>query len=397
MRVLLTINGTDFGGTESALAELARHLDLRGHDVKVLSLKPPGRTGQRLTDQGIDVHSLDMEEVVSPVSMLQATWQMRRWLMAHPVDVVHSFLPRANVISRLANRLTPGSRPHFSAERSTDYNRSAMVCRLNRWTCRWTHRVLAISPMIRELLQRRDGIPVDKIEILENGIDLDHVDSVAKTEIRRQLNLPPSAVLFCTVGRLIPDKGYVYLTQAMAEVTAGEGEDPPVHLVIVGEGDEEGAIRQEIERHGLGKCIHLVGFRRDVLGILKDVDAFVLTSLEEGIPVVLLEAMASGLPVVSSAVGGIPDLVDDGVTATLVPPAEDWQQRRPGTDSGPPDEAQRRMGVDALATAMQRMVRDTDRRRMMGDAGRQRIEEIFGLERIVSKLEDFYHSSLGSR
>lgn len=392
MRVLLTINGTDFGGTESALAEIARHLDLRGHQVSVLSLKPPGRTGERLRQQGIDVHTLGMEEVVSAASMLRATWQMKRWLEAHPIDVVHAFLPRANVISRLANRLARGRRPHFSAERSTDYNRSAMVCRLNRWTCRWSHRVLAISPMIRQLLIERDGLPADKIDILENGIDLDFVDAVETTQIRRELGLPSHALLLCTVGRLIPDKGYVYLTQALAALP--ESSQAEVHLVLVGEGNEEAAIRREIALHRLEERIHLVGFRRDVLGILKDVDAFVLTSLEEGIPVVLLEAMATGLPIVATKVGGIPDLVIEGTTALLVPPAEDWQQQRPGSTTRPPDESVRRAGVTALASALEGLTADSQLRQRLGQAGRRRIEDIFGLERIVARLEDFYRRAV---
>lgn len=393
MKILLTINGTDFGGTESALAEIARHLDLRGHEVSVLSLKPPGRTGERLREQGIAVHTLGMDEVVSPLSMLRATWQMTGWLQRHSFDVVHSFLPRANVISRLANRLAKGQRPHFSAERSTDYNRSAMVCRLNRWTCRWSHRVLAISPMIRDLLIRRDGLPADKIEILENGIDLDFVDEVAKTPIRRQLALTDEDLVLCTVGRLIPDKGYVYLVQAIAAMEQLKPKN--VQLVLVGSGDEESVIRREIDRHGLQDRIHLVGYRRDVLAILKDVDAFVLTSLEEGIPVVLLEAMASGLPIVATRVGGIPDLVVEGTTALLVPAAEDWQQRRPGDTATAADDTVRQTGVSALAGALDALAQDADRRRALGAAGRRRIEEVFGLDRIISKLEGFYVQSLG--
>ncbi len=402
MHVLLTINGTDFGGTESALAEIARHLSLRRHRVSVLSLKPPGRTGERLRQQGIAVHTLGMEEVVSPVSMVRATWQMKKWLQQHPVDVVHSFLPRANVISRVANRLAKGRRPHFSAERSTDYNRSPMVCRLNRWTCRWSHRVLAISPMIRDLLMRRDGLPGHRIDILENGIDLDHVDGVPKTEIRRELGLPDDALVLCTVGRLIPDKGYVYLAQAMAAMESSARDQQSqrqVHLVLVGEGDEEATIRHQVTRHGLTERVHLVGFRPDVLGILKDVDVFVLTSLEEGIPVVLLEAMASALPIVATRVGGIPDLVVEGETALLVPAAEDWRRRDPGTARAQTETdiaaSLRQASVEHLAKCLDDLVTDPALRHRLGQAGRRRIEEVFRLERIITRLEDFYRQALG--
>lgn len=388
LRVLLAINGTDFGGTESALAEIARLLDRRGHDVHVLSMKHPGRTGQRLLEQGIQVHTLGMDEVVNPLNMVTATRKFVAWLNAHEVDVIQSFLPRANVVSRVANALARGRRPHLSSERSTDFNRSAMVCRLNRWTARWTDRILAVSPMVETVILERDRLPAEKIRILENGIDTERVDQFPKTDIRGELGLGPDALIFCTVGRLIPDKGYVYLAQAMARMQQRD----EVHLVLVGEGDEGTKIRAEVEKQQLGDRFHMVGFRKDVLGIMKDVDVFVLTSLEEGIPVVLVEAMANGLPIVSTRVGGIADLVVEGETALLVPPAELWHASPEVRTS----DATREAGLSALVDAMDRLAAAPDLRRAFGESGRRRIEEVFHLERVIDRLEGHYLETLGT-
>lgn len=388
LRILLAINGTDFGGTESALAEIARHLDRRGHEVHVLSLKTPGRTGQRLIDDGLTVHTFGMAEVVDVRNMLVAVRHFVGWLRRHPVDVVQSFLPRANVISRVANHLAPGRRGHLSSERSTDFNRSPRVCQLNRWTARWTDRVLAVSPLVRDVLLERDRLPVEKIHLLENGIDTERVDAFPKTALRRELGLAEGDLLFATVGRLIPDKGYVYLAQALARL------DPErrVHLALVGEGDEGAKIRAEVERLGLEDRFHFVGYRKDVLGIMKDIDAFVLTSLEEGIPVVLVEAMANHLPIVSTRVGGIPDLVVENETALLVPPAELWH----GSSEERTSEATREAGVAALATALDRLAANPDLRHRLGHAGRHRIETVFHLERIIERLEQHYHQVLAA-
>jgi glycosyltransferase involved in cell wall biosynthesis len=383
--ILLAINGTDFGGTESALAEIAVKLDARGHRVHVLSIKEPGRTGARLRERGIDVDTLGMDDVVNPLNMVTATRRFVRWLEEHEIDVVQSFLPRANVVSRVANRLARGSRPHLSSERSTDFNRSRLICRLNGWTARLTDRVLAVSADLRELLVERDRLPAEKIRILQNGIDVGRVDAAPRSDVHKELGLTCDDVLFCTVGRLIPDKGYVYLAEALAQM------QQPAHVVLVGEGDEEARIRRAVSQWGVEDRFHLIGFRPDVLGIMKDVDAFVLTSLEEGIPVVLVEAMAVGLPIVSTRVGGIAGLVKEDETALLVPPAEIWAGQVEERSS----ESAHAEGVTRLANAMDRLAADADLRRSFGAAGRTRVAERFALDQIIDQLEAHYHELLG--
>ena len=379
MKILLVINGTDFGGTESALAQIARNLDSRGHEVHVFSLKLPGRTGERLIESGVPLHTLGMDEVVSPWSMLKAVAGLTGWLRANHVDVVQSFLPRANIVSRLANRLSRKGRPHLSAERSTDFNRSDLVLYLNRWTSRWTDRVLAVSPSVRDVLVNRDRLPQAKIYVLENGLDLREADNCEEVDLRSELGVEKDDVLFCAVGRLIPDKGYKYLLRAIADLPSGRRP----HLALVGEGPEESLLRKVISDLNLDSHVHILGFRNDVLGLLKDVDVAVLSSLEEGIPVVLLEAMACRLPIISTDVGGIRDILVDGETGILVPPAEDWTAERDQRVS----ESSQKVGSDALRDAMLRLIENPDLRYRMGVAGRQRLETVFSLEKIVDRLE----------
>ena len=386
LRVLLAINGTDFGGTETALAEIAHHLERRGHRVYVLSMMLPGRAGRRMMEDRIDVHTLRMPETVTPLNMIAATRRFVDWLNRHEVDVIQSFLPRANVISRVANRLSRGHRPHLSSERSTDFNRSPMTCRLNRWTAGWTDRILAVSTQVEDVIVARDGLPAEKIHILENGIDAKRAEQFPRTDIRKALGLTADDLVFCSVGRLIPDKGFVYLAQAMARM------ENTAHMVLVGEGGEGKRIRREVAERGFEDRFHMVGFRSDVLGIMKDADLYVLSSLEEGIPVVLVEAMAVGLPVVSTRVGGIEDLVVEGETALLVPPAELWQ----GSPEGRTSVSARVIGVNALAAAMDRLAANPAERHRFGLAGRRRIKQVFGLDRIIGRLEDHYAATIAA-
>lgn len=386
--VLLIINGTDFGGTESALSNVALRLKKRGHAVQVLSLKPLGPVGVRLQEGGLAVHTLGMPEKANLLNLLVAIVRLRRWLQHAECDIVHSFLPRANIVSRVANRFSGVRRPHFSSERSTDFNRSRTVCLLNRWTARWSDLVLVVSASVKEVLLQRDRLAPESMALWENGISVQAVDDAPESGIRAELGVNGKTVVFCSVGRLIPDKGYDYLLRAMSQMTS---DGVPVRLILVGGGPEEERLRAEAKVCGVGDRVHFAGFRSDVYGILKEVDAFVLSSLEEGVPVVVLEAMACSLPVIATEVGGVPDLVVNGETGFLVPPAERWRDSSNGDARvARSDEATSTASVQALAAAMSELATDPTLRDELGRNGRRRALERFELDAVVSRLEDYY-------
>jgi glycosyltransferase involved in cell wall biosynthesis len=383
-RVVLVINGTDFGGTESALFQTACRLRSRGHDVHVLSIKTIGRIGKRLEREGVPVTSLEMPESVGFATLMSGCWKMARWLRARRVDVVHSFLPRANVMSRVAVRLARMRVPHISSERSTDLKRRHAVALLNRYTVRWTDRVLAVSATVRQVLIERERIPAAKIRVLENGIDLHAIDATPRVDLRSLIGLGPDVALLCSAGRLVADKGHIYLLRAIGAMQ----ERGRVHLAIVGEGPEESALRSEAAAAGIGDRVHFMGYRDDLIGILKSTDVFVLPSLEEGIPVVVLEAMACSVPVVATDVGGVAALVESRRTGLIVPPAERWSDEARSRQQGAPVAAAR--GVEELASAIDRLVSDRAAAREMGRAGRERVEAQFAIDRIVCRLEQEY-------
>lgn len=392
LRLLLVINGTDFGGTESALAQIAIALAKRGHDVDVLSLKATGRIGERMRESGIRVSSLELGEVATPKNFLVGIDQMRRWMRGKSFDLIQSFLPRANIITRVANQLVRPPLPHISCERSTDYNRTKAVARLTGLTARWTDRVLAISPAVRDVLVQRDRVPASLIDILQNGIDVDRVDAMPRAEVRTTLpGFGPRDLLVCAVGRLVKDKGHDYLIEALARGTARER----AHLALVGEGPYESELRAMAAHHGLEDRVHFLGFRADVIPILKDVDLIALPSLEEGVPVVLLEAMACETAILATTVGGVPDLVEDGRSALLVPPAEDWAFAR--HEDAEARSRRRESAVHAMSEALDRLAADDALRAALGTAGRERVESTFALDLVVDRLEGYYASVLPRR
>lgn len=352
-------------------------------------MKPLGRTAMRLRERGLEVATLGMTDVVSGQSMMVAAWKMARLLRRQRVDLVQSFLPRANIVSRLANRLTGSPVPHVSSERSTDFRRSPAVRRLNRYTARWSDLVLAVSPMVREVLVARDRIRRDKIAVLENGIDLAAVDAVRARDLRREVpGLLPDRLIFCSIGRFVPEKGFVHLVRAFGRARRREA----AQVLLVGEGPEEPAVRREVQALGLEQAVVFAGFQQDVLGILKGSDAYVLSSVEEGSPMVVLEAMACSLPVIATDVSGVRDLVGPGGptgAGIVVPPADDWSARLVANAGAPDPDA-----VPRMAEAMDHLVADGTLRGNIGRAGRRRVEESFTLARIVERLERHYASLL---
>jgi glycosyltransferase involved in cell wall biosynthesis len=389
-RLLLVINGTDFGGTETALLQLAVRLQARGHEVEVLSIKRPGRIAAQLEAAGVPVATLDMADADSLAQLARGTLALWRRIRGRRVDVVQSFLPRANVMSRVANRFGARAR-HVSCERSTDFNRSRQVQRLNRWTAPWTDRVLAVSSAVRDVVVHRDGLPEERVSVLGNGLDLDALDAVPRVDVRGELGLPPEALLLCSVGRLVRDKGHAYLLQAFAQ---GLERWPAAHLVLVGEGPEEARLRDDTSRLRLDGRVHFLGFREPVAAVLKGCDVFVLPSLEEGFPVTVLEAMACGLPVVASDVGGVADVVARGRTGLIVPAAERWDG---GTRDAAHADGLAARPVEALRDALAALVADAPARVRMGRNGRRRVESHFSLDHVVTSLEALYRELCSAR
>jgi glycosyltransferase involved in cell wall biosynthesis len=227
-------------------------------------------------------------------------------------------------------------------------------------------------------------------------MDLDALDAVPPTDVRHELGLRTDATLLCSVGRLVHDKGHVYLVRAMKPL---RDRWPNLHLVLVGEGPEDSRIVTEAEEHDLGDRVHLLGFRSDVVGIMKGTDVFCLPSLEEGMPVTVLEAMACTRPVIAADVGGVANLITSGETGIIVPPAELWTTM---DEAGGPNGSARsgdgrertrttsRAGIEALTRAIDTMMSDARERDRLARAGRRFIEEHYTLDRVLTLLEEHY-------
>jgi glycosyltransferase involved in cell wall biosynthesis len=371
MKILYVINGTDVGGAEKLLVDTASGLRRRGHDASVVSLKPIGCLGEELRTLGFEVHSLSMPERVTPAGFAIGSARLTQLLRNTPCDIVHSMLPRANAMSRIANRMARRV-PHVTAEHSLDLQRARWVTVANRATLRWTDAVVAVSPAVRTRLMARDKIPSEKLLTIMNGIDVAAADAVSASDLRGELGLGNGDPIVCSVGRLHPVKGYGYLLRAIA---LARRDIPHVRLVLVGDGPEAARLRHEARVLGVEDRVHLLGYRRDPVAVIKACHVFALPSLEEGMPLAALEAMAAARPVVGSAVGGLEQVVQSGTTGILVPVADER----------------------ALARALTSLVLDPELRQRYGMNGRRAVERLFSLEHTLNETETLYRTLMTHR
>ena len=294
-------------------------------------------------------------------------------------DLVHTYNLGAVDVAPVA-RLA-GVRRVVHAERGRDAadprgeNRKYRL--LRRGLLPFIDRYLAVSRDLQDWLMDKVGIPSSRVACIPNGIDVTAFGGKAYEKSARRLLgafAPSGTVLIGTVGRLDAVKDHAGLIAAFRILCeAWPHQREQLRLVLLGGGPQRAALESQIERGGLSAQVRLLGNRSDVAALLAEFDVFALSSIAEGMPGVLLEAMASGLPVVATDVGGVSEVVVAGVTGTLVP-------------AGDPH---------ALAAALRAYVADEKLRRRHGEAGCERVAARFGLRTMVSAYVARYDELLG--
>ncbi|HEY3499064.1 MAG TPA: glycosyltransferase [Polyangiaceae bacterium] len=303
------------GGQERMALDLARRQRERGHRVIAISIAAPPDGPIAESFHAADIPT----ETIPKGAGVDATLPVRlaSSLSAQRVDVVHTHNPHALIYGAPAANLARAAAVHTKHGINPDNPRRLL---LRRVASSLVDACVAVTPALERIA--RDGRECDPalLHVIPNGIDIERFkpDPEARRSVRAELGVPENAWLAGTVGRLAPEKDQTLFIRAMAPLL-----DERRQLVIVGDGPERVAVDASIAATWRGSLCHALGARNDVERLLAALDVFVLTSRTEGLPLVVLEAMATGLPVVSTSVGGIPDLVQEGVTGYLVPPGEE--------------------------------------------------------------------------
>lgn len=368
--ILYAISRMNIGGAQRHLLEVLAHLDRRIFTpvLYCLQARPTDSFLAEARALGVEVldgcvrGSIRGLCVISPILGLSAELKRRG------VRLVHSYLFHANLLGTLAARLAQVP-VALASKRSLDtYPR-----RMDRWACRvgnrLSDRVTVPAEAVKQHVHQEEGCPLEKIVIIPNGIDLNRVDGWADSGWAHTRTHVPSGPLVGTVGRLSQKKGQRDLLEAAAVVL---NHVPQTRFLFVGDGPLRAELESRARELGVEGRVRFFGPAEDAPRILFQMDLFVLSSHMEGMPNALIEAMAAGLPVVATDVGGTADVVVNGHTGFLVPP------RNP----------------TRLAEAIVTLLKDRERARAMGAAGRARVESHFTTQTMVTRLEALYQELL---
>lgn len=373
--VALVITELDPGGAEKALVRLATGLDRRRWDPTVVALGPEAELAGPLRESGVETICLG----VDPRRPIQAVWRLTAALRPRRPVLVQSFLFHANLAARLAAPLTGRPWPWVLGGLRVAERRKRWHLTLDRLTVRLAAGSVCVSEGVRQFSHSSGGWPDDRLTVIPNAVDLAPFDRAAVAgETRSALGLadvPADAFLVLYVGRFDGQKGLPVLIEAAARVASATGPDArPWHLALAGEGPDRARLTALAETFpALSGRLHWLGRRGDVAALLHASDHLVLPSLWEGMPNVVLEAMAARRAVVATRVEGTEDLVTPGQTGWLVPPAD----------------------PAALSAALLEAASDPARLQRFGQAARTRVETDFTPAGAVQAYERLWAGVLG--
>ncbi len=362
MRIAHLVTGGELAGGQVVALQLAIAAREAGHEALFVS-PTPGDLVDRAATEGFATELVDVRRT----TRLRGAVRLTRVLRHHRVDVLHTHVHvAANVLGRIAARAAGVDViSHLHIENHFRPSRLARtpLVGLDNATARLCARLVAVSDATR-LAFERQGFPSRLLETVHNGVDAAALRAAPPVVLRAELGIPHGDFLLAHVGRLAPVKGQQELIEAMR----GLGRED-VHAVFFGSDVERGgAFGAELERLAEGLSVRFAGFRADAVAALREADALVLPSWIEGLPLVVLEAMAQAKPVVATAVGGTPEAVVDGKTGLLVPPRD----------------------VPALSAALERLLSDEDLRQRLGEAGRRRVEAHFAASAMTRRILEIY-------
>jgi len=354
------------GRAENQLAALIELQRAAGHEVAAAYLKLEGYWRGQLKALGVRVIDLKAGSNVNPA----AAWRLRREIRVFSPDLVHAHMQPAELCARLALLGTKTSAPALviTKHNHKPFTRLPGAASLARWVARRAAGIIVVSDSMRAGC----SFAAMKIATIRNAVDaprFEAVDREAVAATRAQWGATDGDYILGTVARLFPVKAIDVLIRGFAEYfpAARTG----AKLVVVGTGPLEAELKGLAVRLGIGERVVFAGFREDMPAVLNAFDVFTLASDSEGCPMALLEAMAAGRPVLATAVGGVPELVVDGVTGLLVP------ARSP----------------IALAKAIAALEDDALRARL-GAAGRERALERHGRGELLRRMMSFYEDCL---
>ena len=353
-------------GGEQQTLYLLEGLRRRGHPV-ALCAAPGSPLYERALAEGIETFGISIRSEADVVAVLRVAGVLRRLkprLIHMHTSHAHTIGVCGAALTGLDIRRVVSRRVNFSIYRHSFFG-------LN-WVkyCYGVDRYLAVSSSVRDVLVR-DGVNRDRIRVVHSGVDPARFErrTSERSELLNEWDLPEDVPLVGSIGALVPYKGITHFVEAAAELYRKR----PCSFVVVGDGELRGELMRQVRSRGLDQCFRMVGFRRDIGSVIRALDLFVFPTLEEGLGTSLLDALLLECPTIATRVGGIPEVIEDGVDGLLVA-------------AGDPA---------ALARAAERLLDAPDEARRMARAGRGKVLEQFHVDGMVDATLRSYCEVLG--
>lgn len=358
-----------FDGKHSSFNELARRLDPQRFETIIICLRKKPDNPESVDKYGRRIYYLTRDRLINAFSPL-ILWRLLRILKSEKVDILHAHRHKPSFYAFMARVF--GSVPvvilHVHGlNRTRNFTRKM----LNRFMFKRIDKVLGCANKVcDDVRDNNPSLDPDKVISLENSVDYEmFADAVAGSEnIRVELGVDEKVFLFLALGRFAPTKGYGYLLKAFSKVRQ---ENPNCELIIAGDGRDKDKMEELAKSLGLEDSIHMPGNRSDIPQVMKACDCFVMSSIAEGMPLSLLEAMSSGLPCIATGVGGIPEVLISEEIGRVVEPTD----------------------VDALAAAMlsysEMSPEDIEQ---MKEKSRNRVTSKYSNEVVAKKLQEIYEN-----
>ncbi|MGA1840812.1 MAG: glycosyltransferase [bacterium] len=366
IKVLYLITANTYGGAEHAVYKIVKHIDRKMFLPIVACLGNNPVFIDQIIENGVKIYPLNMRSVFDILVIPKLCLILKK----EKIDIIHTQLFKSDFFGRIAGKIA-GTRIIISTIQNMEsFRRYKALNLIDRLTGLFNYKIISVSDIVRDFTISKTGLPPGKFITIYNFVDIDDYNSLkglsSENRMRRKkLGLTEDNIVIGNIGRLAPQKSQKDFIIAASQVVKNF---PQTRFVIAGEGPLLNDLSRLAEKLSLKGKIIFTGFIKDIREIFSIMDIFVLTSLWEGFPLTICEAMASYVPVVSTNVGGVPEMIEHGITGLLTEPGN----------------------IEQLKDAICKLIRDKDLSGRLARTARKRVEEKFSLKEILKQTERLY-------
>ncbi len=316
----------------------------------------------------------ELGRAIKPLKDFRAFWKIYKFLLNEKPQIVHTHMAKAGFIGRLAALCAgvPLIIHTFHGHVFHGYFsplKTQLFIYLERFLGRFTDKIIAVSKIVKSSLHKYGIAPLNKISVIPLGFKLDKFLHKRCGFLRTELKLSQNIKLVGIIGRLVPIKNHHLFFKAAQEVIRVY---PHVKFIVVGEGELRNKLKNEVFQLGIREHVIFLGWRSDLSDIYADLNVVVISSVNEGTPVSLIEGMACCCPAVATRVGGVPDVIEEGINGYLVNPGD----------------------AKKMAQALVKILRDPIKAREMGQAGQKKVVFLYTVQRLSENITTLYHTLL---